>query len=171
MLNQFIKSIFLILLFFSSVHATNLINISFIEKITPFIQWPEINKEFKIGIYKNKQLKQDMEFFYKDKKIHKAKIKLYNIDEYEEDKTTNLNLIYFTKESNPNIDLILKKIKNKPILIITEFPDDVYQGMHLGIYYKDKRIKFVINQESLENSKLKASYKILKLAKVIKDKN
>lgn len=170
MLNQLFKSIFILLLFYSNINATSSIKISLIEKITQFIQWPEINEEFKIGIYQNKQLKKDMESFYKDKKIHKAEIELYDIDNFTEDIIEELDLIYFTKESSANIDLIIKRIKNKPVLIMTEFPDDVYLNMHLGIYYKNKRIKFIINQESLENSKLKASYKILKLAKIVKDK-
>ena len=170
MIKLLIKTILFIILLSSSIDASSSIKISLIEKITQFIQWPEIKEEFKIGIYQNKQLKKDMESFYKDKKIHKAEIKLYDIEYFTQDKIDKLNLIYFAKESSANIDLILKRIKNKPILIITEFPDDVYQGMHLGIYYKDKRIKFIINQESLENSKLKASYKILKLAKIVKDK-
>jgi hypothetical protein len=164
------KSIFCILFITSSIDASSFIKISLIEKITQFVQWPEIKKDFKIGIYQNKKLKKEMESFYKNKKIHRANIKVYNISYFTQNTIDQLNLIYFSKESSANIDLILKRIKNKPILIITEFPDDVYQGMHLGIYYKEKRIKFIINQESLENSNLKASYKILKLAKIVKDK-
>ena len=170
MFKLLIKAIFFIILISSNIHASSSVKISLIEKITQFIQWPEINKEFKIGIYQDKKLKIDMENFYKNKKIHKTNIKLYDIDYFTQNKIDSLNLIYFTKESSANIDLILKRIKNKPILIITEFPNDVYHGMHLGIYYKNKRIKFVINQESLEKSNLKASYKILKLAKIVKDK-
>jgi hypothetical protein len=170
MFKLLIKTFLFIILISSNIDASSSIKISLIEKITQFIQWPEIKKDFKIGIYQNKQLKKEMESFYKNKKIHRANIKVYDIKYFTQNDIDKLNLIYFSKESSANIDLILKKIKNKPVLIITEFPDDVYQGMHLGIYYKEKRIKFIINQESLEKSKLKASYKILKLAKIVKDK-
>lgn len=170
MFKLLIKTILFLLLLSSSIDASSSIKISLIEKITQFIHWPQIKEEFKIGIYQNKQLKKDMEVFYKNKKIHKGEIKLYDIDYFTQNKIDKLNLIYFSQESTANIDLILKRIKNKPILIITEFPDDVYLGMHLGIYYKEKRIKFIINQKSLEKSNLKASYKILKLAKIVKDK-
>ncbi|MAD42407.1 MAG: hypothetical protein CL623_08460 [Arcobacter sp.] len=170
MFKLLIKTIFFIILISSNIDASSSIKISLIEKITQFIQWPEIKDNFKIGIYKNEKISKDMEIFYSNKKIHNLDIKIYNINNFTQDEIDDLNLIYFTKESSVNIDLILKRIKNKPILIITEFPDDVYQGMHLGIYYKEKRIKFIINQESLENANLKASYKILKLAKIVKDK-
>lgn len=170
MFKVLIKTIFFVILISSSIDASSSVKISLIEKITQFIHWPEIKDDFKIGIYQNKQISKDMEIFYLDKKIHRSNIKIYDINDFTQDEIEELNLIYFTKESSANIDLILKRIKNKPILIITEFPDDVYQGMHLGIYYKEKRIKFIINQESLEKSNLKASYKILKLAKIVKDK-
>jgi len=170
MFKIFIKTIFLISLISSNIDASSSIKISLIEKITQFIQWPEIKENFNIGVYQNKQLKKDMSTDYQNKRIHKLAINVFNVDNFTEDTIDKLNLIYFSKESSANIDLILKRIKNKPILIITEFPDDVYQGMHLGIYYKNKKIKFIINQESLEKSQLKASYKILKLAKIVKDK-
>ena len=171
MIKNLIKIIFLFIFLTLSLQASDSVKISIIEKLTQFIQWPNNKKIFSIGIYQDKSLSKEMRKIYFDKEIHESKIKVYNIDHFLDNDINKLDLIYFAKDSSKDIDLIVKKIKNKPVLIITEFPDSVYNGMHLGIYYQNKRIKFIINKDNLDKSKLKASYKILNLAKVVKDKN
>ena len=168
MFNSIKKILIIALLLSTTILGSNPIKISLIERITQFIQWPSLNEEFIIGVYNNKQLRNDMLEAYDDKSIHDLPIEVLNIKNYKDEKLNKINLLYFTEESTKDIDKILKRIKNKPILIITESANDVYQGMHLGFYYKNKRIKFVINQQALENAQLKASYKILKLAKIVK---
>lgn len=169
-MNNLLKKIFfLTLILFSTAFGSNHIKISIIERITHFIQWPKLENEFIIGIYQNEELKDQMNIIFEDKEIQKLPIKVYNIKNPQDKKLEEINLLYFTKESSSSVDKIFKKIKSKPILIITDFPNDVYHGMHLGLFYKNKRIKFIINQEALENAQLKASYKILKLSKIVKD--
>lgn len=167
-----ILKVFIILLFIfnSSILGSNPIKITLVERISQFVQWPKLEDKFVIGIYQNEQLKDEMIETYKNKTIQKLPIEVYNIKDKNDKRLEELNLIYFTKEGSIKVDEILKKIKYSPVLIITDFPNDVYQGMHLGLYYENQRIKFVINQEALENAKLKASYKILKLAKIVKKK-
>lgn len=169
-MNQSIKKLLCIFILLSTtVFGSNTIKISIIERITHFIQWPNLEKVFVIGIYQNEKLKDEMIDIYQGKKIQRLPIKVYNIKNPRDKRLKEVNLLYFTKESSSKVDKIFKKIKEKPILIITDFPNDVYQGMHLGLFYQNKKIKFVINQDALENAKLKASYKILKLAKIVKD--
>lgn len=169
-----IKKIFFILLLLSSTiyasnYGSNSIKISIIERIPNFIQWPRLDNEFIIGIYQNKKLKDQMDDFFKNKKIQKHPIKIINIKNYKDKRLEKINLLYFTKASSSSVDKIFKKIKNRAILIITDHPNDVYNGMHLGLFYENKRIKFIINKEALEKAQLKASYKILKLSKIVKD--
>ncbi|MBU0925305.1 YfiR family protein [bacterium] len=163
-----LKKIILILLLLSSSFSSDSIKITLIEKISQFIQWPKLNEEFIIGVYKNEQLKNEMIEIYKNKTIQKLPIKVYNIQSDKDNELNKLNLIYFNKELSTDIEKILKKINKSPVLIITEYPNDVYENMHLGLYYENQKIKFIINQQSLENVNLKASYKILKLAKLVK---
>lgn len=163
-----VKKLIVILLLFNNCLSSDSIKIALIEKVSQFIQWPELNEKFIIGVYKNEKLKDEMIEIYKDKTIQKLKIEVYNIKDEKDSRIQKLNLIYFTKELSIEIDKILKEIKNSPILVITEFPNDVYEGMHLGLYYENQKIKFIINQKALENVELKASYKILKLAKIVK---
>ena len=162
------KKLIIILLLFNNCLSYDTIKITLIQRVSQFIQWPELNEKFIIGVYQNEKLKDEMIKLYKDKTIQKLPIEIYNIKDEKDKRIEKLNLIYFTKELSIEIDKVLEEIKKSPILVITEFPNDVYEGMHFGLYYENQRIKFIINQEAIEEAKLKASYKILRLAKIVK---
>lgn len=168
MKNILIKILLLFFILGTTTFSSDTIKITIIERITHFIQWPELQDKFYIGIYKDEKLKEQMIDAYNNKKIQKLPIEVFDIKNPDDNRINSLNLLYFTKESSKDVDKLFKRIEDKPILIITEHPNDVYTGMHLGLYYKNKRIKFIINKDSLEKAKLKASYKILKLAKIVK---
>jgi len=171
-----IRYLFLILLLvkgtvFGSENINLSLKINLIERISQFIQWPDKSDEFTIGVYGKESIKEKMIEIYKDKTIHRHKIKVLRIKDKNDPNISKLDLLYITKESSSKIDIMLKKINKLPILLITEYPDDVYSGLHLGFYYdKNKRIKFLINQKSLEKAGLKASYKLLRLAKIVEEK-
>lgn len=171
-----IRYLFLILLLvkgtvFGSENINLSLKINLIERISQFIQWPDKSDEFTIGVYGKESIKEKMIEIYKDKTIHRHKIKVLRIKDKNDSNISKLDLLYITKESSSKIDIMLKKINKLPILLITEYPDDVYSGLHLGFYYdKNKRIKFLINQKSLEKAGLKASYKLLRLAKIVEEK-
>jgi hypothetical protein len=169
-MKNYLKTVlFLLLILNTTIFGSDIIKMTLVERIPQFIKWPKLEKNFVIGIYKNNNLKNKMIKLYQDKKIHDLPIKIINIKNTKDKRINKLNLLYFTKESSKNVDKIFKKINKLPILIITDFPNDVYQGMHIGFYYENQKIKFLINTDALEQAKLKASYKILKLSKIVKD--
>ena len=164
------KKFFLLIFILLNLNFLNadILKVTLVEKITQFIKWPNLENTFVIGIYKNKDLQKEMIKVYKDKQIHKLPIKVINILDSNDIRIKDINLLYFTKESSVEVDSIIKQVKTFPVLTITEFPNDVYDSIHFGFYYKNQRIKFLINQKLLEESKLKASYKILQLSKIVK---
>lgn len=163
------KTIILIILIFNnSIFASDIIKLTLVERIPKFFKWPNYNKNFVIGVYNNEDIKNKMIDLYKNKNLHGLNIKVLNIKKLNDEILGELNLLYFDKEQINNEDSILHKIKKYPILTITDFPNDVYNGMHIGFYYENQKIKFLINTDALKLSKLKASYKILRLSKIIK---
>lgn len=171
MSNTLKKVIFLFILFENILLFSNPIKLSIVKKISQFIQWPEDNNEtFLIAVYKNEMIKNEMIHLYKNKTIHKKMIKVINIDNYNDYRIKNINLLYFTKKFNNKENNFLIKLRKYSIFTISDHKNDIYLGVHLTLYYENKRIKFLINTKALENSNLKASYKILKLAKIVKAK-
>ena len=84
MFSFFKKSLIIALLLSTTILGSNPIKISLIERITHFIQWPSLNEEFVIGIYKNKKLREDMLEAYDGKLIHDLPIEVVNIKNYKD---------------------------------------------------------------------------------------
>ncbi|MCJ8326372.1 MAG: YfiR family protein [Campylobacterales bacterium] len=168
-----LKKIFILIIVFQNILLfSNPIKLSIVKKISQFVQWPnDFNEEFLIAVYMNNKLKNEMINLYKNKTIHKKLVKVINIKNIDDKRIKDINLFYFTKELENKGKEILFKLKKNNTLIISDFKNDIYLGMHLVLYYENKRIKFLINTKALDDSNLKASYKILKLAKLLKDEN
>lgn len=168
-MNNLLKKLFIITLFLNSaILGSNSLTPIIIERISQFIEWPNVKDEFIIGIYQNENLKDEMINTYQDKTIQKRPIQVFNIKNKYDLNLQKVDLLYFTKELSVEVEQVLNKVKERPVLTITEFPNDVFNGMDLGLYYENQRIKFIINQEGLEKKELSASYKLLNLAKIVK---
>jgi hypothetical protein len=167
MFKSLIKLIFLFTFLANTLYA-NSVKITLIERLTQFIEWPYLDNEFKIGVYKNDNITYDIEEAYENKKIHRLPIKVYNIKDEHDLNLNQLNILYFPAETNLDSEKIISKIDKYPVLTITDYANDVYSGMHIGLYYENKKLKFIINKEAIDKSGLKASYKLLKLAKIVK---
>ncbi len=167
-----LKLLLAIILLNTAIIADN-INLKFtlLNKIPEFITWPYLDKNFVIAVYKDEKLKEKMVEYYKDKNIHKLTIKVININNSQDERLKDVNLFYNNKDNVKSIEKFIKELKKYPILIVTEFPDYVYDGLHISFYFEHKRIKFLINTDALDNSKLKASYKLLKLSKIVKEED
>lgn len=168
-MKKIVKYFLISILIGSSCYADP-IKIQMIERISQFIQWPiQIENYFIIGVYKNPKITLLMQESYKDKLINNLPIKIINIDSFNDVKNNSINLIYFTQELNKDLELFLKEFKTEPILVITDYPDDIYnEHIHLALYFSEQKIKFSVNQTALDNTNLKASYQLLKLAKIVK---
>lgn len=163
--------IFLFLSIFNIYSFANSVKIVLIERVSQFIEWPVLPNYFKIGIYQNEEVKKEMEALYKDKTIQGLPIVIKSIKNESDIHSNNPNLIYFPQGIPTNFDALVKKIRKSPILFVSDLTNDVNENVHLSFYFEDKKIKFIVNTVLLENSHLKASYKLLKLAKIVEKNN
>lgn len=139
-----------------------------VERISQFVQWPlNTNEEFIIYTYKNEAIKDLIQRDYEEE-VQNPKVKVYNVNKLDNLEHKRFDLFYFSGEINSEIESFLRKIEYRPILVVTDSPDEIYnQNIHIAIYFSEKKIKFIVNKTAMENSNLKASYQLLKLAKIV----
>ncbi len=66
---------------------------------------------------------------------------------------------------------IRKKLGDKPVLIIGESKDFALKGGCANFYPKDKGIAFEVNPKAAERAKLTISSRLLKLARIVEEKD
>ncbi len=138
-----------------------------LEKLSLFISWPENtpSKEFVICVLNQNPLGDILEDVYKDKKIKDKKVKIVKIKNLQE--LTECQLLLIPTINKSELNKVLNYVKGKPILTISDSEGFAEAGCFINFYEYENKLRFEINQKSMENAGFKIDYRLLKVSKVI----
>ncbi|MFO7448079.1 MAG: YfiR family protein [Ignavibacteriaceae bacterium] len=77
------------------------------------------------------------------------------------------HVLYISESEKRNVNEIIKKVENTPALTISDIDGFGENGGIITFFIEDNKIRFMINIQSLKQAELKASSKLLRLAKII----
>jgi len=136
----------------------------YIYNFTNYITWPKNPKSLTICIYGDNLVLETLNKILKKSNKHKS------INIQSPDKASDCHIIFIGGSVERKIKSVLKEIQNKSILSILTVSDSKnfpLNGGMIGLAMNDKQISLEINIKNLENAGLKASYKILDMAKIV----
>lgn len=168
----FFKLIILISLFNSAIASHHnedkrLFKAAFVYNFAKFTTWPDNTAHkpnIKLCTQGNDQLVTDLTRL--KGKIIKGKelsvIPLNNIGE--------CNMLYIGASSEQNFTEILKMVRNKPILTISEIDNFARSGGIIELNHQKGQTSIIINLETARTSNLELSSRLLMLADIIPEK-
>lgn len=127
-----------------------------------FAQWPENSVSTEIEIcYFNDLYKSGLSLV-SGKKIADRSIKIRQVDTINELDTCQL--IYIDKSKRDILNRLFLKVKGKPILTVSDIAGFHDEGGMIEITVSDNRLRFLINLDPVNQSKIVLSSQMLKLA-------
>jgi hypothetical protein len=143
-------------------------------KFVDSIIWPEessvndTTKPFIITVIGNNPFNGELKrlFLNKKIKIRNKKVKLQFIS--DSDEITNCNILFISKTEKNNLKKILNKVKDMPVLTISDSPGFAEVGTIINFYTnKEGNIRFEINYKKTFEAKISISSRLLKIAKIV----
>lgn len=144
----------------------------FLERFTRFIEWPEktsisdTSKPFVIKIIGKNPFGDVLKAIYSRTKIKNKPVKIYYISSVEEIKDCQILFIAASMENS--LEQILKYTNEKPILTIGDCQGFGQRGVIINFFILNNKVRFEINEKTLNQSRLYLSYLLLNVATVIK---
>ncbi|MCK5822567.1 MAG: YfiR family protein [Bacteroidales bacterium] len=140
----------------------------FIYNFTKYIEWPASynSGDFTIGIFGQTPLAKELNILAKSKKVGSQKIsikKFKNVSEIDK-----CNILFVPKNKSSELINILKKLKDKSTLIITEKKGMARQGAGINFIIVNNIQKFELNKTNITKYNLKISPNLIKLAIIVK---
>jgi hypothetical protein len=80
------------------------------------------------------------------------------------------HILFISRPEEQNLSEILAKVKNWNILTVSDMEAFAQSGGVINFVTVEKKIRFEINVDAAERAGLKISSKLLRLAKIVKDK-
>ncbi|MBI3233289.1 MAG: YfiR family protein [Bacteroidetes bacterium] len=145
-----------------SLHA------KYIYHFTKYFEWPTEKESgsFIIGIYGNKDLYGELKKISELKKINNRNIVV--VDLSLEDDPSNCQMVFIGRASLINIDKIMLKIGNKPIMVLGDKMGYSKRGLDVNFIIKDDLLRFELSASALESKKIKTAKEIKSLALAVK---
>ena len=130
----------------------------FIENITPFITWPENNRQgFSICVLNDKEFLNAAQALYTGKSIQKKPVVIHDLE--HTDNLSHCEILFIGKKTKAVTELT-EIILDKPILTLSDtkaFKDSVM----ITLFEDDDRIACTINHKVAQQSDLRVSYLLL----------
>lgn len=119
---------------------------AFMYQFTNYIEWPNKYSEFVIGVAGNSSIVPQLQQLAAEKKVGNIPIVIKvwnNIDDIGQ-----CNIIFVPESQNGNLQAILNKVENKPILVVTESPNLIKNGANISFVKVEGKLKFELNKTS-----------------------
>ncbi len=160
-----------LILFYPHAHALTVMDIQgvMLQRISSFINWPELpDQTMTVCIVGDNSFVTHLQQLYRKKKLHGLPIEVKSVDEASTISTlTSCQVIFFANEKSRLFTKNIEETKSEGLLIVSGNEQDIYNGATVTLFPDKNKFKIVINKTSLQSQKLKADYRLMKLAEVV----
>ena len=145
------------------------IKAAFVYNFTKYIEWvdDDTTDSFEIGIIGDSDIIFPLQEIAEKELINNKKIEIKHFQNVQD---INVCYILFISASEKSqLQNILKKIENKNILTISDSIGFAHEGVSINFIIVDGKIKFEINNSSIDQAGLQVSSQLLKLAILVEE--
>ena len=132
-----------------------------------YIQWPESanSGQFVIGVMGDDDVYNTLNSWYGDKERQGRVLRVKKIKSAAE--ASQCQLIYIGRSWSNMFEAVQQSVNNNPTLVITDKNGLGHRGSGINFKIVNNRLKFELNQNALNSSKLKVSSQLAAMAIVI----
>lgn len=144
----------------------DLVKVSIIEKIARFIDWPSPPAgQFTLCVAADHPQLAAVRTYYENTSILGLPVTLRLFRKGEA--PSGCQAAFLMPGETPDMAKLRAIVDKEHVLLIGEGVDMAKWGVHIGFFPDMNKLRLEVNRKSLEASGLKASYKLLEVAKVV----
>ena len=146
-----------------------LIKAAYLYNFTKFVEWP--SEAFKDNLSPINLYILGTDPFgealdsIKNRKIHGRRLNIKHVNHIEE--TSGCHILFISASERDNLRSIFRVLKNSTILTVSEIENFSQRGGIINFILVENKIHFEINPDAAQQSGLKISSQLLKLAKIV----
>lgn len=149
----------------TAIDKADLVKVSVIEKVVRFIEWPAARDGpfFLCAPADHPQLPA-LKAYYESINIGDKPVSVQAVKRGDR---VPCRVLFMAPSDLNHPDRLRSHLARGQTLIIAEGADAAAKGVHVAFYIDAGRLKLEVNRKSLESSGLKASFRLLEVARVV----
>jgi hypothetical protein len=139
-------------------------------QIAGFVTWPSDAEQptFEIGVLGPTDRFDSLSRLAARTTIRGAKVRVSSVS--SGGPLPRLHVLYVAPPLAGTLSAVVKRLEAQPTLLVTHAPGAARQGAAINFYEEDAQSRFEINPDALKRRRLQASYKLLSLARIVRDR-
>jgi hypothetical protein len=137
------------------------IKAAFIYNFLRYIEWPTPRNAYTVGIWGTDPFEGGLDQF-QTKPLGGKNITVRAVKSAKDAK--GCDVVFISPSESAQIESLLSALKGTPVLTISDGASFVDKGGQIGFTTERNRVRFIVNTDALQQSDLKASSNLLKLA-------
>lgn len=136
----------------------------FIYNFSRYIQWDtaDENEEFVIAVIGKTRITPFLTDFFREKKVNGKKARIVAVEQVDD--LPPCHVLFIGAGMSKSLPELLERTSDQNVLTISETDGYAHNGVSINFIEQNRKIKFEINRNTLQNASLKASSHLLKLA-------
>jgi hypothetical protein len=137
---------------------------AFLYRFTDYVDWGNTNAgdDFTIAVLGRSPITPPLIDIAKEKKAQGKRIIIKEYDDVND--IGACQVVFVSNNYKPDIETVIDKLGDKPILIIAEQPDACTKGAAINFLISENKLKFEININAASGAGLKISSQLLQHA-------
>ncbi len=148
---------------------------AYLYNFAKFVEWPDGAFEngespFVIGVLGDDPFGRDLDATVKGKTIAKRAVKVRRLrwdDQVDRAQLKDCHILYIGGSEPRRFMEIVAALEDQPVLLVADIAGFAHDGGMIGFVLDGQRIVFEINREAVDRAQLKASARLLKLARIV----
>jgi hypothetical protein len=142
-----------------------------VPKIANFVEWPESAFRSKdaplvVAVVGTDPFGLDFEALLKQQQIHSRPVVVKRYTTWGA--TNDCHILIVGRSEAQRIDLILRRLGDRPVLTLGDFAGFAEQGGVVNFIKVDGRIRFEVNLEAADKHRLRVSARLLQVSRVVR---
>ena len=108
----------------------------------------------------------DFNVLVKNKIVKKRKVTVEQLDDFR--KSNHCHILFVSKSEQGDQAAILAYTKQYPVLTVSDIKNFVVRGGMVQFYFRGRKVRFMIDPNTLKEAGLSASANLLRVAKIVK---
>lgn len=147
-----------------------LVKALFLYNFFKFVEWPR-ESSFSTSPSVNVCIIGDDPFGHsldeiRDETVRGKKLEIRFVSTPEEGR--KCQLLFIPASERYRAGQIARTVRDSGVLTVSDSPDPTREGVVIGFYMEQKKVRFAINIDAAKRSNLKISAQLLKLARIVK---
>lgn len=141
-----------------------LVRANYLYQFASNINWPADQRKgkFMVGVYGNDELAEVIRSKYASKPVGSQVLDVVVLTEINT--SVNVQMLFVDKSKKSDVSKIVRDLKGKPVLLISNFDGALHQGLHINFKNIDGSMRYELDKDAMTAQQITPGIKIIQWA-------